>query len=171
MVTERAAARMAVKIFFVFFMVNTPLKLCYMKGFIWVENDCRLLSCRRHRLRSRNGFFIAVLPLWFDFPKSSEKIKNLSQIIGTDKTAIPPELMFIIRTSAHFSYTIMYARLLTQCVLRRQYRKCNHFFPAALKSPFTITSCTAFPPTAALYARRIRLLTLSQRFVFMLALL
>ena len=76
MVTERAAARMAVKIFFVFFMVNTPLKLCYMKGFVWVENDCRLLSCRRHRLLSRNGFFIAVLPLWFDFQKSSEKIKK-----------------------------------------------------------------------------------------------
>ena len=76
MVTERAAARMAVKNFFVFFMVNTPLKLCYMKDFVWGENDCRLRSCRRHRLRSRNVFFIAVLPLWFDFPKSSEKIKK-----------------------------------------------------------------------------------------------
>ena len=32
---------MAVKNFFVFFMVNTPLKLCYMKGFVWVENDCK----------------------------------------------------------------------------------------------------------------------------------
>ena len=163
---------MAVKNFFVFFMVNTPLKLCYMKGFVWVENDCRLLSCRRHRLRSRNVFFIAVLPLWFDFLKSSEKIKKSvpnnrdRQICDTTRVDVhyPNIRSFLIH---HHVCTLVNA-VCSASAIPEMYK---HFFPAALKSPFTIASCTAFPPTAALYARRIRLLTLSQRFVLMLALL